>query len=268
MKKHLLSALFIITLLATTGCNRYYYRPNGINDPLFTKGGQVHVGFGGSIGSGDKNEDDRMYQADLQLGFSPINHLGIVGSYSTYSYHPYNKTAEPAHAHIAEGGIGGYNAFGKKKVKMIVDLYAGGGGGSLESDVNLKLTKLYIQPGIGMRSNSFDAVINLRFSNIQYSDLNPKSHDYTYLLDHRLIDTFNNRRIDHGSYTFYEPGVTLRMGYKFVKVQLQAAWALPISAVPWHYNGGHYTIGLHFNLEDILDMANDRSSERGASKED
>lgn len=259
--KRTFAFLLLVSSISFTACNRYYYKPTAINDPLFTKGGQVHAAFAGSIGNGDdKDDQDRTYFTDLQLGFSPINHLGVVGSYSTYAYRPYDLTGTPADGHIVEGGIGGYGAFGKRKAKLVVDLYAGGGGGVLTSDVDMKLRKLYLQPGIGMRSNYFDAVINLRFSNIKYSDLDPKGHDVSYLIDHKLIDTFNNRRIDQGSITFYEPGVTLRAGYKFVKVQLQAAFALPITPISWHYNGIRYTVGLHFNLEDILDMSKGESS--------
>jgi len=259
--------VILLSSFLFTACNRYYYKPNAINDPLFTDGGQVHAAFAGSIGNGDDNNDqDRTYFTDLQLGFSPINHLGVIGSYSTYAFRPYNKNTAPANGYIIEGGIGGYNAFGKRRVKMIIDLYAGGGGGKLSSDVDVNLRKLFLQPGIGMRSDYFDAVINFRFSNIKYSNLDANGHDFAYLSDRRLIDTFNNTRIDKGSYTFYEPGLTLRAGYKFVKVQLQAAFALAVTPVPWHYNGVRYTVGLHFNLEDMLNMNNSEGA--GRNRED
>lgn len=249
---------FLIFSLFLGACNRYYYKPAGINDPLFTKGGQVHAGFSGSS---QEDGNDRSYFTDIQLGYSPIDHLGLLGSYSTYAYRPYDKTVVPANAYIAEGAAGAYAAFGGEKTKMIVDLYAGGGGGSLSSDVDMKLRKLFIQPGIGMRSKIFDAVVNLRFSNIKYSDFNANGHDSSYLYEHHLVDTISGKSIDRGSYTFYEPGITIRVGYKFVKAQFQSVFALPISLVSWHYNGLRFTVGLHLNLEDALAMAKKKGKE-------
>lgn len=234
-----------------SACNRYYYKPTGINDPLFTDGGQVHAAFSGSS---QEDDNDRSYFTDFQLGYSPINHIGLLGSYSTYAYRPYDKTVTPANAYIAEGAAGVYGAFGGNKAKMVIDLYAGGGGGSMNSDVNMNLRKLFIQPGIGMRSKVFDAVVNLRFSNIKYSDFDPRGKDSSYLYEHHLVDTISGKSIDKGSYTFYEPGITVRVGYKFVKAQFQAAFAVPVSLVSWHYNGLRFTVGLHFNLEDALAM--------------
>ncbi len=254
----------VLSSFLFSACNRYYYKPTGINDPLFTKGGQLHAAF---AGTSEDDNNDHSYFTDLQLGYSPINHLGILGSYSTYAYRPYDKNTAAANAYILEAAAGAYKAIGSEKRKMVVDIYAGGGGGKLNSDIDMQLRKLFIQPGIGMRSRIVDVMFNLRLSNIKYSGLDPKGHDYDYMIDHHLIDTVSNQQIDKGTYTFYEPGVTVRTGYKFVKAQIQTAFAVPVSIVSWHYSGLRFTIGLHLNLEDALDFARAKSQRPGKNED-
>lgn len=251
--------LLLLPTLFFAACNSYYYRPSGINDPLFTGGGQLHACF---AGTSETNDSDRSYCTDLQLAYSPVNHLGILANYSTYAFRPYDKNVAKADAYLLEAAAGGYVVPGKGKRKLIADLYIGGGAGQLRSDVDMRLRKFFVQPGIGVRGRIVDMVFNFRFSNIRYADLNVKGHDLTYLNDHHLVDTTSGRNIDNGTYTFFEPGVTLRTGYKFVKAQFQAAFAAPVSVVSWHYNGLRFTFGLHLNLEDALEFAKAHSKKR------
>jgi len=254
-----ITLLFLaLPLIFLSSCARYYYKPNAVNSPLFTKGGQAHVSIAGGIGSGNDNEEDRTTFADLQASFSPINHLGFIGSYSTFSYRPYTPDAASGHvsanAHLVEGGVGGYYASGGRKVKMVAELYVGGGVGKISSDVDMDVTRYFVQPGIGMRSPWVEAVFNLRWVSLNYSHLDDNGRGNTYLLDHQLVDIYN-RGITKGNFIFVEPALTIRGGYKFIKVQLQLVGALPVSVVPWNYNGTRYTVGLQFAVEDLLEMA-------------
>src|SRR5690606_30787236 len=144
----------------TSGCSRYYYKPNAVNAPLFTGGNQFHIAGAGMITSEaysntNKSYEGNLYFFDLQAAYSPINHLGIIGNYSTCAYraHAPRPTAGQVDAdgHLAEIGVGGSVTKGNGKSKLIVDIYAGGGGGKLASDIDMNVRKLFIQPGIGMR---------------------------------------------------------------------------------------------------------------------
>jgi len=262
-----LSVLLIGILILGSGCNRYYYKPNAVNAPLFTDGNQFHLTGAGMIGSTDKDNSDagNSYFFDVQAAYSPIKHLGIIGNYSTWAYRPdkpdYASGHVDANAHLAEVGVGGYIVAGQRKAKLVADIYAGGGGGSLTSDVDMKVRRLFIQPGIGMRHPAFDVSFNMRISNVKYSDLNDNGHGVGYLMDHNLIDVDRNRRIDEGSHFFWEPALTLRTGYKFIKAQFQWAFANEISNVTWRYNGARFTFGLQFALEDVLEIANSGKSD-------
>jgi hypothetical protein len=256
-----LSILCALSLFACS-CNRYYYKPNAVNTPLFTDGGQAHLNAAGSIGDGDGAGKTSFF--DLQASYSPIKYLGIIGNYSTYSFTPDNydfaSGGVAAKAHLLEAGIGGYYPVGDKKFKMVVEMYGGGGGGHINSDVNMDVTKLFLQPGIGVTSPWFDAAFNMRVANIHYSNLEDNGRGNNYLLDRDLIDANTGRRIDEGSYTFFEPSLTVRAGYKFAKAQFQSVFSNPISTFPWRYNGARFTVGFYFSLEGVIDAVRENGS--------
>lgn len=253
-----LSALFI------TSCSRYYYKPNAVNAPLFTDGGQAHFNFAGSLGSGDDNTSDESTSFfDIQAAVSPIKHLGLIGNYSTYHYNTLNPDFSVgrvnARAYLLEGGIGGYYAVGENKVKFVIDMYAGGGSGKLSSDVDMNVSRLFLQPGIGITSPWFDFSFNPRVTRVYYSNLDANGHDVQYLQDRGLVDYYGVSITD-GGHTFFEPSFTVRTGYKFAKVQFQGAFATPTTVKPWNHNGARFTIGFYFNIEDMIDLAKNGSS--------
>ena len=247
----------IITIVTCSSCHRYYYKPNAVNTPLFTDGGQGHINLAGSIGGGNKDYDGNTYFFDAQGSISPVNHLGIIANYSTYSYHANDPDATNgnvnARAHLLEAGVGGYYAKGKK-FKMVADGYVGYGGGLINSDVNMRVRRFFVQPGIGVRSPGFDAAFNLRISNVKYSDFDAKGHDNEYLTQKNLINS-EGRRIDDKNYTFLEPSFTIRAGYKFAKVQLQMVLAQELTPVEWNYNAARFSAGFYFSIEDAIQGA-------------
>ncbi|HRO44525.1 hypothetical protein [Agriterribacter sp.] len=256
MKHKYILFFSLIALAVCSSCNRYYYKPNGVNAPLFTDGGQAHLNVAGSIGGngGDYDYEGTRYVFDLQGSVSPVKHLGIIANYSTYDYTPDNPDAINGNvdgkAHLLEFGVGGYYAKGNK-FKMVADCYVGYGTGQIRSDVDMRLKRFFIQPGIGVRSPAFDAAFNLRLVSAKYDHFNAKGMSNDYLLQQNLINS-SGRRIDNTNYAFVEPSFTVRTGYKFLKVQLQTVFAQEITSVPWDYSPARYTVGLYFSLEDAI----------------
>ncbi|HEX5023867.1 MAG TPA: hypothetical protein VFV68_01285 [Agriterribacter sp.] len=246
-----------IVFLFLSSCNRYYYKPNAVNAPLFTDGGQAHVAVVGSVGSanGDYDHEGTRYVFDVQAAVSPINHLGIIANYSTYGYTADNPEPVTGNvdgkANLLEFGIGGYYAKGNK-FKMVADCYMGYGAGQIRSDVDMRIKRFFIQPGIGVRSPVFDAAFNLRMSSVRYDDFDAKGKGDDYLENKNLINSNGQRRIDNTTYAFIEPAFTIRTGYQFMKVQMQVALAQELTSVPWQYSGARYTVGLYFSLEDAI----------------
>lgn len=256
--KHFIQLSLLATVLLISSCSRYYYKPNGVNVPQLTKAGQFHLTGTGSISSeSDVNgtSTNTMSVTDIQASGSPLNHLGIMAGYSSYNY----TTTVPdfasgnvnAKANLAEIGVGGYYAVGGERIKMVVDLYGGVGFGNIQSDIDANVTRMFLQPSIGMRSNWFDVAFAPRLVNLKFSDLNTKGRSMDYLIQQGLYIP-GGTTIDGNNYTFFEPSLTMRAGYKFVKVQFQYVLSIPTTAIAWNHSPGRLSFGLHFALEDLL----------------
>jgi hypothetical protein len=74
------------------------------------------------------------------------------------------------------------------------------------------------------------------------------------------MDMYGTHRIDKSTYTFLEPGFTIRGGYKFIKVQIQIVTSLPVSAIAWNYDPVRFTVGLQFSAEDLVDVINEKGA--------
>lgn len=260
MKKTLILLSCVISLL-TSSCSRYYYKPNGVNVPLLTDGGQYHLNLNGSSSStSDGNNGantNNINIIDVQASISPIKHLGIMGGYTSYNY----TTTAPdfaagnvnARATLAEAGIGGYIAPGGNKVKMVADFYGGWGIGNISSDIDARVNRLFLQPGIGVRSPWFDASFNPRIVSLGFTSFNANGRDSFYLRNQGLIDA-GGVRFDSRRYTFFEPCFTIRAGYKFAKVQFQYVFSVPMSAMSWNTSPGRFSVGFYLGIEDIVQM--------------
>ena len=190
--------------------------------------------------------------------YSPVNHLGIIANVSTYSYKADDPDAASGNvdgkAHLAEVGAGYYYTTGNK-MKVVYDLYGGIGHGAMYSDVNMIAYRGFIQPGIGFRTKYLEFSFNYRLSCIRYYSLNANGHDSTYLSQQHLVYE-NGRRIDNTAYLFAEPTVTIRGGYKFIKMQAQYVIANAVSHVPWVYSNEQFNLGVSFELEELLKVIN------------
>jgi hypothetical protein len=260
MKKICLLSVGLCSLLLG-GCARYYYQPNTVNAPLLSDKNQLHIA--GTIGGGEETYDNRSGNRllmDIQGAFSPVRHLGIMANYSTWNYWA-DRIDVPAghvdaHASLGEIGVGTYFTRGNKdRAQFVGEIYAGFGKGNLESDVDLKVNKFFIQPGLGLRHKVIDAAFHLRYSMINYYDLNSNGRNMQYLIDHNLFDPYRNEGIEDGLKVFIEPSFTLRTGYKFLRFQMNWTLSAPISHVPWNHNGSRFSFGIYFSLEEALDLS-------------
>lgn len=253
----------LVLLILASGCQRYYYRPNAVNTPLFTGGGQAH--FAGTLGASNAQTTtgtegtyaDHSTFLNAQAAYSPVNHLAFLVNYSTYTYRTLVTDTfgnVNANAHLLEGALGGYYVVASgKKVKMVTDCYMGYGGGPIHSDVNMKISRFFIQPGIGMRSPYFDAAFNFRISSVNFSHFSANGRSQYYLMGQGLADSSNVTLLGRG-FGFFEPAFTIRTGYRFLKIQMQAVFAQNMNLTPWPYSGFMYTAGVYFSLEEALEL--------------
>ncbi len=234
-----------------------FYTPPAVNVPLLYRQGQATAEASSGIGVGQYSSSAA---ADLSGSYSPIPHVAVLANYhwfnSSYGQGGSTIDNQDNNARMGELGIGGYMASDDEKVKLIADIYGGGGFGKLSShgimNGSMNMSRMFLQPGVGMRTNIVDLALNLRFSGVTYN--------YASSVLGFAPNSVNSYEIPpaNGSFNlFVEPSFTLRLGYKFLKLHTQMTFAH--CNTNWNYDDFVFNIGLHFNLEYLQKGFYDRS---------
>lgn len=197
------------------------YIPNVINTPLLDHKGEfqanLNTGFAGF---------------DPQIAYTVTDHLGLMvnGSFA-------NRTSDSTdnfHKHqFLELGMGYYS---KLTDNVLFELYGGFGVGKLKSeydngfwislsDVNSR--RAFIQPSVGVTTQIFDASLASRFTMV-----NLFQHDYS------------------NTGYFWEPAITVKLGYEYAKALLQFGFAIPFKeeTLDFNYRPFLFSMGLQFTL--------------------
>jgi hypothetical protein len=144
-----------------------------------------------------------------------------------------------------DGAVGYYKPLGKYGV---FEVYGGIGHSKQHHEYNnsyydpktgkadLSFLKFYIQPSIGFTSDYFDIAVSTRISRVTFNNIenniagSTDEYDKLYFLADK-------------SHLFLEPGITVRAGWKSVKVQVQAVYSGYLND-PNLYIGEKYHISL------------------------
>ena len=107
------------------------------------------------------------------------------------------------------------------------------------SDVSF--IKIFIQPSIGMTFNGFDFAFSTRFNRLSFNktdnQIDKLSNEYEFDKLNTIAQTKN--------FLFFEPALTIRGGWKYLKVQLQGATASYLNNEHYHFDQYHISIGLN-----------------------
>jgi hypothetical protein len=188
--------LTISIIIGLSSCSSYYYIPTMQNVMLFKDKNEIRASAG----------IDEYEMSCFQGGYSITNHFGTQLEY---------MSRRENDDFLVEGGVGYYFRF---REYLAFEAFGGFGHGVIDRKnhiLTLGFNRVYLQPTLGFVSNYFDLVFTPRFSKVDYSldikeDMS-KPYAYTY-------DIYN---MDKHSYYFFEPGITIRLGYKYFKVQYQ-----------------------------------------------
>jgi hypothetical protein len=222
-----------------SSCSTSMYVSNTVNVPLLKEKGEVKL-----------NID----QSNAQLAVGVGNHWGVMvnGFYRSY---------EKADNYVHEGTLGeiGFGYFKPFRNRMVFETYAGLGIGTIDkkqtytgndnnaywASFNAQGTKAFLQPSIGYAGRFFDAAFTPRVSFVKYTHF--KAYGYTE--EQLAEDYLDNDRITKGIYTFLEPAITVRAGYKFIKVQAQYGLTMNMSPRPIRHPYSFSSIAL------VIDVA-------------
>lgn len=237
------------------------YTPSAVNTPLFTEKGQISVNFHAFTG------------ANFQAAYSITNHFAIIANRFDYKISDESSmwdTQKPKNdlhllglANMNEIGFGYYNSSNKivknPYYKGVFEFFGGYGIGN-SSFTPFKLTnnavvpfpkymhryttnKIFLQPSFGIKHKIIEMAFTPRITNLFYAK--PKSD-----IPDSLWAVNDLTNINKKSYSFFEPTITFRMGYKGIKLQSQITKSFLIGNKSFDkFNtGASLNIGMIFGL--------------------
>ena len=230
MKTHhiKLSNFLIMSLFAllSSSCHLLYL-PNQVNAPMLTDKNDLS----GNISLGLSN-------LNLQAAYSPVKNVGLMINYAGgKDINSDNDNISNSYSFI-EFGAGYYKPIGKS---LLFDIYGGYGVGDAKTfdavwdestTINGKYSRIFIQPSITFSvSEAFDANLAIR---------------PVFILMEKTTDNYT--RTQSGS-TFLEPVLTLKYGWKYIKIINQLGFSLPTQQVDYAFNPFILSVGINFQLK-------------------
>lgn len=225
-KQSVLRIAVILGVVAVFASCSPEYIPNMVNSPMFTNAGE----FQATIATGNSD-------FDAQTAVAITDHIGIMinGSYGNET----SDSSDNFHKHrFIEAGVGYYEKIGTKGRFEVFGGYGfGEAKGFFENNwfddeiTNAKYNRFFVQPGIGISTGIFDGSFSPRLVLVQ---MNPKGANF-----------------DASQYnTFFEPVITSKIGYKYVKFIAQFGVSVPMSDTELTYDHQHFifNFGLNFNI--------------------
>lgn len=206
-------------VVCVSSCSPALYSTVGQNVPLFKNKGEVAFS-GGKSNSTNVYDLTRGFHA--QLAMAVDSNLAVISSlYRLKSVDDETVEAWKGRGSYFEVGIGKFKP--SKSGKVTSEIFVGAGLGSLKNTferqyVNARYLKPFIQPSFGFTSKHFDAGFTLRVALVSYL-----SHSYELEGEgNHYISTFfsTKKRV-----LVFEPGITLRGGFKHVKLQIQSNYS-------------------------------------------
>ena len=232
-----LNFLFISCLLFTiTSCTTTLYIPNGSNVPLLRENKELKV----TVSSGN----------NLQAAYAVTDHVGLMANgFWTLSTGDDNEIPgnRKGKGSLVELGAGYFSRFSN----MVLETYVGGGIGKLDyndtengKSYSSGGSRVFIQPNLGWTSKYIDVAVSGRLSGVKYNNF--LAEGYTPAeLDQEFLRKAN---VEDKLWVFFEPAITLRGGYKYVKAQFQYGLSSKLTTGDLKFADTYSSIGLVFDI--------------------
>ena len=234
MRNYLNLTMFACCSVVTfSACNQHIYVPNTVNEPLLK---EKHE-FKGSVSP-----------SNYQAAFALTNHVAVMAN-GQYVYDFLDGGNDEGsdvivdsdtRGGVIEGAVGYFTPLDQKK-RMVFDVYGGYGKGSFKTladayqssnnrvvnDYLLRthFNKYFIQPGIGFSHPVIEAAFTSRISLVKFHNLYAGAKAF----ETDSAERSNYMSIGNKVLPLYEPAFTFRVGYKYVKFQMQLLFSLLIN---------------------------------------
>lgn len=222
------SVLFLLIFIIAAGACKTAYVPNTINVPLFDGEGQMRL-------SGDLN-------GNIQFAASPGRRFGVMAN-AMFRREGETSDAVYGKGSFFEVGFGGFN---NSAGLLRWETYIGAGLGHTETTDNGKTfeangARFFFQPSIGVHHEIFELAFTPRLVAGKFKK--PKTTYTTQeLIDNKLAD------IDDPVWVFAEPAFTGRIGYKWIKLQIQIGKSFKLNEKPLAFDSSINSVGVIFDF--------------------
>jgi hypothetical protein len=203
--------------------------------------------FSGSLAEGEESSSK-----EIQAAYSVTDHIGFMANFMSAKGGIISDNEDWGKGNYLDGAIGYFRPIKKSGV---FEIYGGIGGSNQRHNYtklsyingtasssstgfsDLSFTKIFVQPSFGFTFNAVDIAASTRICVLTFrrvlNQINGNVDE---------SNTLNN--ISDGSHFFLEPAITIRGGWKYVKLQLQASTASYFNNPDLHFESYHLSIGL------------------------
>lgn len=233
--------LYLFPLLLLTACSNYYYAPNSHNVPLFKAKNEVRAEVKGITG-------DEFSGVEVQGAYSPAEHLGVIANFIYGGGGSSSGGGRGGNGFIGEAGVG---YFTELAPMFVAEVYGGAGMGSVinrydsETESRFNIMRAFVQPNIGFTHNIVDIAFSLRFCYLRYNNLRLSYPSNQYIPYYELLNITSNP-----DNILMEPALTIRLGWKYVKVQTQLTHSTNLTNRDIPMRNFTASLGLCFSLSN------------------
>lgn len=236
------SAIIFIAFLLLQSCSPFLYIPSPSNTPLLQEKNEIKA---------------NLNWKSQQIGYALTDHIGLIASNKFQNRSSGNDTSFYTRhgGYLTEIGAG---YFGQLNEHTIHEYFAGVGYGrtTFEGDYSDAISstgpqihsyqfntlKFFVQPEVGWVNEYFETGISSRFTFLKPMNLETQKMSSNkkafYGLDSLTMKTW----------VYWEPSVTLRGGYKYVKFQFQPLLSLKLNRNTLYYWPFNFNFGVTVNL--------------------
>ena len=230
----ILFGLFAI-LTALSSCTHYYYAPNSHNVPLFQKQNEARISVATSRG-------DEFEGTEIQSAYSITKNVGLM--LNGFYVNPQDGS-EWGKGNLVEFGVGYFKPMGKY---FVFETYGGFGKGKAINQYGLgkstaKFSRYFVQPSIGFTTPWFDIAASSRFCWLDFYKI---EYDKINLNDIVDLDYIK----DHNSSFLFEPALTVRGGWKYIKFQMQLVLSKNLTTPELQQEKVNFNIGVYAVITD------------------
>ncbi len=228
-----------VPVIVLSSCATTMYTTNAVNAPLLKEKGEVKI---------------NVTQNDLQAAIAVSDNIGIMAN---GYYKNYDGSSNYQHG----GGMGelGVGYLLNSEGHLVMENFVGAGLGKVHkqqqytnpdnssymASFDANAVKAFIQSNLGYRSKYFDVALTPKFSFVKYSNFSHANYSEEQLRE----DYLDRNRLTDPLFVFAEPAITVRGGYKFIKLQAQYGVTINVGGQSIRHTPDFGSLGL------IIDIA-------------